>query len=122
MNIIQLNKTLYGRIFTQGKTYFETIHPYYIYSEKFKLNYELDGTFAWFPCTKHIMYNSIITIKNDDDFYTEKIEIYNKNINSYRFYKNRILVKKFIIPNDLLNNIKNYETIEYNVSNSFIHK
>ena len=39
MSFPKLNATLYGRLFTHGKTYFEITLPKYSYSEQFNLNY-----------------------------------------------------------------------------------
>ncbi len=64
MSIPKINATLYGRLFTQGKTYFETTLQKYSYSEQFKLNYNhYSGQFKWLPQSSNTFISNIM-IKN----------------------------------------------------------
>jgi len=114
MSFPKLNTTLYGRLFTRGKTYFETTLPKYSYYEQFKLNYNhFTGHFKWIPQSSNI-YISNITIQNlkTNITYNEYIKIKSNNIMDYSFLTYTTDDTSNTIPSDLLANIKNYEVVD----------
>ena len=111
----KLSTTLYGRLFTQGKSYFETTLPKYSYEEKFKLkHYYLTGQFKWIPTENPNTYNSIITIQNlkTKITYNEYIRINSNQIMDYSFLTYKSDQTDKAIPSKLLNQLDNYEVVD----------
>jgi hypothetical protein len=124
MSFPKLSTTLYGRLFTHGKTYFETTLSKYSYNEKFNLNYNhFTGKFKWTPVNYPNIYISNITIQNlkTNITYNEYIRIHSNQIIDYSFstyktdYKYKYDKSDYtdkVIPSELLENIVNYEVVD----------
>ena len=92
-NLARIKTTLFGQLYTGGRTYFETTPKRFKYNEHFKID-DSYGSFNWIPSKNNDTYLSSIIFTHNKIHYNEELVLTNEINPSIYKYKLMINQKK----------------------------
>lgn len=114
-NLARIKTTLFGQLYTGGRTYFETTHPRFKYSEHFKVG-DSYGSFNWIPSKNNDMYLSYINFTHNRIHYNEEL-VLSTDQNNPLIYKYKLMINnKRALETSLLLNTDKYMVVDYNTN------
>lgn len=110
----RIKTTLFGQLYTGGRTYFETTHKRFKYNEHFKVG-DSYGSFNWIPSKNNDTYLSSIIFTHNMIHYNEELVLTNEMNPS--IYKYKLMINnKQALETSLILNIENYMVVDYNAN------
>jgi hypothetical protein len=111
----RIKTTLFGQLYTGGRTYFETTHKRFKYNENFKVG-DSCGSFNWIPSKNNDMYISYINFTHNKNHYNEELVLSTDQINP-SIYKYKLMINdKRVLETSLLLNLENYTVVDYDAN------
>jgi hypothetical protein len=114
-NLVRIKTTLFGQLYTSGKTYFETTHKRFKYKEHFRIG-DSYGSFNWTPSKNNDSYLSSIIFTHNKIHYNEEISFSTEEINPSIYNYKLLINNKQSLETPLILDYKKYEVVDYNAN------